>query len=166
MGPKRENMLIFTHIGQNSRFGHIFTFLAHFLKSLTQVLYIVGISDFFWFFLEEKKFKKSKKIFFFIRVHPKKRGPWDPTSRAARAPKKFLGVPVGSHNGKNLPATWNSKKAVFLNRLLTILFVLFHQCNGNQMDLPWCYLMSHHLDLSNKSTDRAQLRTIFSHSHL
>ncbi len=73
-----------------------------------------------WFFLiffRGKKIEKVKKNFFFIRVHPKKRGPWDPTSRAARAPKFFLGVPVGSHNGKNLPATWNSKKAVFLNRL-------------------------------------------------
>ena len=76
-------------------------FLAHFLKSLTQVLYIVGISDFFG----GKKIEKVKKKFFFIRVHPKKRCPWDPTSRAARAPKFFLGVPVGSHNVKNLPAT-------------------------------------------------------------
>ena len=56
-------MLIFTQIGQNSRFGHIFTFLAHFLKSLTQVLYIVGISDFFPNFLDEKK---AKKLIFFI----------------------------------------------------------------------------------------------------
>ena len=74
-----------------------------------------------WVSLEKLK----KSIFFsFIRVHPKKRGPWDTTSRAAGAPKIFLGVPVGSHNGKNLPATWNSKKAVFLNRLIYIYVYL------------------------------------------
>ena len=69
MGQKRENMLIFTHIGQNSRFGHIFTFWAHFLKSLTQVLYIVGISDFFPNFLDQKNWKNQKKKFYIV-VHP------------------------------------------------------------------------------------------------
>ena len=70
MGQKCKNMLIFTQIGQNSRFGHIFTFLAHFLKSLTQVLYIVGISDFFPNFLDQKKSQKVKKKIFFFNDPP------------------------------------------------------------------------------------------------
>ena len=45
-------------------------FLANFQKSFTQVLYTVGISDFFPNFLDQKKFEKVKKIFFLFNGPP------------------------------------------------------------------------------------------------
>ena len=47
MGQKRQNMPFLGQIGNFGQKWHILMFLAHFRKSLTHLLYTVGISKVF-----------------------------------------------------------------------------------------------------------------------
>ena len=69
MGQKRQNVPFLAKFGHSGQKLHILIFLSHFLKSLTQVLYTIGIIDFFLNFWDPENLKKS--IFFLIiMVHP------------------------------------------------------------------------------------------------
>ena len=89
-------------------FGFFFTsYYIVWTLSFSETPHFLFYNDFKGFYETFRKNGKNLGILY-NKICPNirfLRGPWDCTSRAARAPKKFLGVPVGSHNGKNLQAT-------------------------------------------------------------
>ena len=113
IGEKHENMLIFCHIGPISQFGHIFTFLAHFLKSLTIVSYIAGISNCFLNFSEKKKLKKSKKFFFLFNDPPYFQMKIGDRNIEVRGPIFGMWPTIIIYNGNLSETKWYLTKTLF-----------------------------------------------------